>query len=142
MTADQLLNRLDGVQGRGPRWRSICPAHESRHRSRTLSIAEEADGRLLVHCHAGCSIEEVLGAVGLGFEALYPARPLGHHQRPVRKPWRASEVVAALKGELMVAFVVLAAVRAGATMNDDDRERAGVALDRIALFLSELDHAH
>jgi len=141
MTAAAILGRLEGVQGRSPQWRAICPSHPSRHRSRTLAVAEKSDGRVLVRCHAGCSIDEVLGALGLEIDALYPPRTDQHLVRPVRKPWRASEVVAALRGELMVAFVALAAVRAGTPVNDIDQERAGVAMDRIAHFLNELEHA-
>ena len=141
MTVSTILDRLAKVRPTGAgKWTACCPAHKDRTPS--LSIRELDDGRVLLHCHAGCGVAEVLGAVGLEFDSLFPARPLDHRQAPIRKPWRASEVIAALKGELMVAFVVLSAVRAGTPVNDDDRERAGVAMDRIALFLSELENAH
>lgn len=141
MTAEVLLAKLNGVLGKGPTYRAICPAHESKNRSRSLAIREADDGRVLVHCHAGCGVQEVLQAVGLEFDALYPPRTDQHFLRPVRKPWRASEVVAALKGELNLAFVLLCAVAAKTPPNDDDAERASVAIDRIAHFLNELEHA-
>ena len=47
-----------------------CPAHETNHRS--LAIAISRDGMYLIHCHAGCSAESILGAVGLSLSDLYP----------------------------------------------------------------------
>lgn len=141
MTAAALLDRLDGLQGRGPRWRAICPAHTSKHGTRSLSVLELDDGRTLVRCHAGCDVQEVLGAVGLTFEALYPPRPLEHRHGPVRKPWRASDVVAALRGELYVGAVLLMGMAAGHPPTDEDRARASVAVERIGQFLDELEHA-
>jgi len=145
MTVDVLLSRLDSVQGRGPTWRTICPAHESRHRTRSLAIREEEDGRILIHCHAGCGVEQVIAAIGLHLSDLMPKRPatIRDDQKPRnRKPWRSSEVVAALKGELHVALIILADVHAGNSISDGDRERAGVALECIAHFIAELEIAH
>ena len=143
MTADALIARLQGVQGRGPRWRAICPAHQSKHGTRSLSIFEADDGRVLIHCHAGCDVQAIVAAVGLDLGDLFPPKPIGDHYRPrIRKPWSVRDVIAALKHELMVAFVILAAVRAGTPPNDEDRERAGTAAERIAALLDELEHAY
>jgi hypothetical protein len=49
-----------------------CPAHDDRRPS--LAVREEADGTLLVCCHAGCRTEDVLEAIGLEFADLYPER--------------------------------------------------------------------
>ena len=49
-----------------------CPAHQDRHPS--LSVRELDDGTLLVFCHAGCSTEDVLEAIGLEMADLYPSR--------------------------------------------------------------------
>ncbi len=51
----------------GGTWRGLsglacCPAHEDR--SPSLSLGVGVDGRLLVHCHAGCSYEVVMDAPG------------------------------------------------------------------------------
>lgn len=40
-----------------------CPAHEDRIAS--LSFRQCDDGRLLIHCHAGCQFSDVLNALGL-----------------------------------------------------------------------------
>jgi len=58
-----LLDRLDGVRPSGQGWMARCPGHEDRHAS--LSVAFGDDERALLICHAGCTTEVVLGAVGL-----------------------------------------------------------------------------
>jgi hypothetical protein len=72
---------------------------------------------------------------------LLPSNAAGDLRQGVGKPWRVRDVIAALKGELAVAFVVLADVKAGRFVSESDRERAGEALSRIALFMRELEHA-
>ena len=52
-------------------WMARCPAHEDGNAS--LSISEGQDGRVLVHCHAGCTAEAVVKAVGLTLADLYVA---------------------------------------------------------------------
>ncbi len=83
-----VLGQLDGVRRIGMGWLALCPAHADRNPS--LSVKEAADGRLLVHCFAGCRLEAVLDAVGLSVRDLFPARepaerrPLGRAAEPER----------------------------------------------------------
>lgn len=73
-----------------------CPAHDDRNPS--LSIAAGADGRLLLHCHAGCGIRDILDALGLPPAAMFtdyqPDRPgtVTHlnHVRAWRRPQPAA----------------------------------------------------
>ncbi len=93
MTVDVLLTRLDAVRQVGPgRWLARCPAHDDRHAS--LSLRELDDGRVLVHDFAGCSVEDVLAAAGLTFDALYPEQASGHQAQAIplsiRGPARAA----------------------------------------------------
>ena len=41
----------------------VCPAHEDRTPS--LSISEGEDGKILLHCFAGCGFDEIISAAGL-----------------------------------------------------------------------------
>jgi putative DNA primase/helicase len=68
-----LLGRLEGVRPAGPNsWVARCPAHDDRNPSLSVSVKE---GRVLVHCFAGCSADAVLGAVGLTWRDLRGADP-------------------------------------------------------------------
>jgi hypothetical protein len=51
MIASELAKALDGHRV-GATWMARCPAHEDRKPS--LSISSGKDGKVLVHCHAGC----------------------------------------------------------------------------------------
>lgn len=67
---DIVLERLDEARPCGTGWRACCPAHGDTNPS--LSISEGADGRVLMHCFAGCSIEDVVYALGLEMRDLFP----------------------------------------------------------------------
>lgn len=74
MTANPeiLLSQLTGVRRINGGWSAHCPAHEDRHSS--LSVGLGDDGRILVHCHAGCRVEDVLSKLGLCLADLFPYR--------------------------------------------------------------------
>lgn len=63
MTISDFLSKLDGVKRDGESWAARCPAHEDRTPS--LSVREGRDGRVLVHCHAGCDVQAITTALGM-----------------------------------------------------------------------------
>lgn len=52
-------------------WR--CPAHDDSTAS--LSVSEGADGRVLLHCHAGCDLDVILDRLHLEPTDLFPQDP-------------------------------------------------------------------
>ncbi len=76
-----VLDRLDRVRRTGKGWSARCPAHEDRDPS--LSIAEGADGQVLLYCHAGCALEDVVRALRLELSDLFEHDGAPH--RPPRK---------------------------------------------------------
>ena len=68
MNLENLLSHLQGVTGSGSQYTAQCPAHDDRHNS--LSVTEK-DGKILLHCHAGCPYDEVVKALGLRPEDLF-----------------------------------------------------------------------
>ena len=59
MRLNDFLARLKGVKNSGGgQYAALCPAHADKEQS--LSISEK-DGKILLHCHAGCDKERVLG---------------------------------------------------------------------------------
>ncbi len=64
-----VLRRLSGVKKGGSGWQTRCPVADHGKgrgdRNQSLSVAEAEDGRVLLHCHAGCALGDILAAVGL-----------------------------------------------------------------------------
>lgn len=50
------------------RWIALCPVHGDKNPSLSIKLVED---RILVHCFAGCSAEEVTKAVGLSVKDLF-----------------------------------------------------------------------
>lgn len=139
MIADAILSRLDGVRRTGAdRWLACCPAHDDKRPS--LSIREIDGERVLVHCWAGCSVEDVIGAVGLTFEALYSQR-ITHRYKPERRPFPAADVLRAIEQEALIAAVAAATLGNGCELTDADRARLLLASERIATAVRESRHA-
>ena len=69
MSVEEFLGRLERVKRTGRGWTARCPGHEDRHAS--LSIAEGDDGRVLLKCHAGCAVDDVVSALGLTIADLF-----------------------------------------------------------------------
>ena len=62
MSAHTLISRLHKVKRTGAgRWIAACPSHPDKHPS--MGVRELDDGRVLVRCYSGCSVEEILGAL-------------------------------------------------------------------------------
>ena len=70
MILNTILPRLQRVRSTGNgSYRALCPAHADSDPSLTIS---QADGRLLLHCFAGCPTEEVVKALGVTMRDLFP----------------------------------------------------------------------
>jgi len=61
MTARVIIEALPGGRWHGSSGTACCPCHEDRNPS--LSVTDGHDGRLLIHCFAGCDGVEVLAAL-------------------------------------------------------------------------------
>lgn len=113
MSADTLLAKLEKPRntGRGT-WICRCPSHDDK--SPSMTIRECDDGRVLVHCFAGCSVDDILGAVGLDFDALFPPKPVGDRVPPMRKPFPAADVLEAVRDDaLLVQQIAVETQRVG-----------------------------
>ena len=76
---DDVIATVAGVRGDGRERNVRCPAHDDRHSS--LSVGRGDDGRVLLHCHAGCATVNVLTAAGLTMADLHERRN-GREDRP------------------------------------------------------------
>lgn len=140
MTADTLLSRLERVKCTGSgRYQARCPAHDDRGPS--LSIRELDDGRVLIHCFAGCDVQSILSATGLNFDDLYPPHKIDAAKRE-RRPFPATDILRAIAFEALVVAVAGSAILTGEPLNTFDRERLLLAVSRIqaALEAGGLNH--
>jgi len=69
--ADALRAHGSAVRNGQNRAQAQCPAHEDRNPSLSLTKVE---GSVLMHCHAGCATEDVLGALDLAPADLFDTR--------------------------------------------------------------------
>jgi hypothetical protein len=124
---ENILNRLTKVKQSGKgRWSACCPSHEDK--SPSLSVRELDDGRILMHCFGGCDVGEVLGALSLTLEDLFPERL--PHAKSERVPFNASDVLRGISFELTI-VALLASKLAASPLADADRDRLFVAISRI-----------
>lgn len=87
MTAEDFLARLNCVRPCGEGWVALCPAHDDKHASLSIGLGE--DDRLLVKCHAGCSIERILAALKLEARDLFSTATEARSSKIVaRYPYR------------------------------------------------------
>ena len=126
---ERLLSRLDRVKSFGAgKWRARCPAHGSNKNS-SLSIADR-DGRVLLHCFAGCSTEAVLAALGLTLRDLFD-RPLGEYPREHSRPWKPSDVVDLVLQEASIVSVVASDILDKRAVSSEDFSRLASAVARL-----------
>ena len=129
MSIETVISRLDGVKETGyGKYVARCPAHPDK--SPSLSIRECDDGRVLIHCHAQCQIEDVLDAVGLGFTDLMPERVgTEHSYKPLKSRFDARQVLAGISHEVMVVLLITEGLASQA--NEQDQARLILAAARL-----------
>ncbi|WP_370600484.1 virulence-associated protein E [Pseudomonas nitroreducens] len=119
---DLMLPRLDKVKPAGQgKWKACCPAHDDRDPS--LSIRTADDGKVLLHCWAGCTAYEIAAAVGLQLRDLFP----GEHQ-PRKGPSRA-----AVGHERAVYLIGISIQERGSRLNSKDQARFDLAKQRLGV---------
>jgi hypothetical protein len=90
VSVEEVLSRLQSVRRTGEgRWAARCPAHGDKGPS--LSVRAGDDGRVLLHDFGGCSFPEIVEALGLRPEQLFPPSNTPWHPTwPRRDPDRAA----------------------------------------------------
>jgi len=68
-----VLGRLQDIARSGDGWMAKCPAHHDEKPS--LSIGYGSDGRALLKCHAGCSVDSILEKLGMEKRDLFAREP-------------------------------------------------------------------
>lgn len=82
MTAEELAARFAGARKTTGGYLVRCPAHDDH--SPSLSICEGRDGRVLLHCFAGCTFAQIVAALHLDPAELFATRQRGGHRHARR----------------------------------------------------------
>ena len=149
---EAILSRLERVKETGPNtWVASCPTstHGQGDRSRGLSIREGDDGRVLIHCHAGCGVDEIVNAIGLELHDLFPQREITypHHAprgsligrpRIRRIPW--PDLWEALEVDLTACSLAFSRLAAGQQFTTEDALSISAMAGRVAAKISEVRH--
>jgi hypothetical protein len=93
-----------------------------------LAVRQTSDGRVLVHCFAGCEVRSVLQAVGLDLQDLFPPDGAEHSRRG---GFIASDLLRIIEFEALVVQTVASDMGVGKTITEADRKRLGLAVERI-----------
>lgn len=127
MDVNDLVGRLEKAKRISrDSWLACCPAH--RDRTPSLTVRALDDGRILVHCFAGCGAADVMASIGLETADLFP-EPLAQHLPAVRQPFSAADALRALRREAAVCAISSADLAEGKPV---DRARLYLASERIA----------
>ena len=96
-----------------------------------MTIREVEDGRILIHCFAGCGVDAILGALGLTVEALFPERLPDDHYRPVRMPASPADILACVATDSMFVAVCAIDIARGDTITEADKNAVLSAAARL-----------
>lgn len=133
---DALLSRLERVKRTGSNtWVASCPTRDDKRPS--MTIRELDDGRVLIHDFGGDSPAEILAAIGLTFDALFPPRNAdpAHVGKPERKPFPAADILRAIGFEALVVGCAASTMATGKSLAAIDHDRLLVAVGRIQAAL-------
>lgn len=75
---DRILPGLQKVKRTSKGYIALCPAHADQRAS--LSIQETGEGTVLLKCFAGCTVQEIVSALGLTMKDLFVQKQIPHYR--------------------------------------------------------------
>lgn len=129
MRIETLLGHLTKVKGGRGRWTACCPAHEDR--SPSLAITETDDGRILLKCFGGCSVNEIVRSIGFDLSDLFPDTHDTHHKPKVKNAFYATDLLKLIEFESTIVIIAANDLANGKQLSDNDRSRLKQAHERI-----------
>ena|SRR5688572_24937583 len=129
MNVDKLLASLRKVRPTANgEWVACCPAHEDKTPS--LAIKDNGDGRILIHCFAGCPVENVVSSVGLNLSDLMPENQPMHHALR-RVPFNSRTVLEAIAFSATMVAIAASDMSAGKPVSVADKDALWDVSNRI-----------
>lgn len=112
----------------------LCPAHDDRSASLSIKICE--DGRVLIHCFAGCDIQDILGAVGLTLDDIIPQRI--ELLKPPGKAFNPYAVLKSLKDDALFLYLCATHIESQQELSESDKQKL---LDTIGKLKEAYEYA-
>ena len=97
----------------------LCPAHDDRSASLSIKICD--DGRVLIHCFAGCDIQNILSSVGLTLDDIIPQRI--DLLKPSGKAFNPFAILKTMKDEALFVYMCAREVEEGRTLQSSDKDK-------------------
>jgi hypothetical protein len=82
-----------------------------------------------LHCFAGCSAIDVVGAIGVDIGDLFPEQV--HHKAPVKKKFYATDILEAIKYESQIVLLAAFELKKNKPLDETDLQRLQLAYERI-----------
>jgi hypothetical protein len=124
---ENLLSRLTKVKGRNGAYTACCPAHEDK--SPSLAIREQ-DGKIILHCFAGCAVGNIVGAVGMDMTDLFPPNEPKYTPQPRVKLF-ATDLLRVIALEAQIVAIASYDMGRGKALAEVDLKRLQLASQRI-----------
>lgn len=131
---EKVLGMLAKVKGRNGSWTACCPAHNDKGPS--LAIRELDDGRVLLHCFAGCETLSVVQALGMDMTDLFPPDNKRREypvegSKSVKPAFYASDLMRIIAFETLVVTICAYDMSQGKKISPADRARLIISQQRI-----------
>lgn len=129
---DALLSRLEKVRKAGDGFVACCPAHQDK--SPSMSVTER-NGRVLIHCFAGCEPQDIIEAVGLKWTDLF-SDPMDSSKQAMSnytqwKMEKGAKDFDPLERDKAVLIYAQAVWKAGRDLGIEDAARVQLAIERL-----------
>ena len=134
---DRVLAYLPDAKPSGrDRWRTWCRACGGN--TSALSVGVGDGDSVLLKCWKGCTVEEVIGAIGLEMHDLFPPKFTASAPMRRRRLLTAGQALELLNDEAQLIALAGSNIGHGIELTDADRDRVLQAAGRIAFLRDEV----
>ncbi len=131
MNIEQLITRLEKLRRTGEgKWLACCPAHQDK--SPSLAIKQTEDGKILIHCFAGCEVDAIVSSVGLTLADLMPDTDNPEYKKGSKPPkFNKYELFDRLAYESIILCLAIRQLINNKPLSSDDKQRVLKAEETI-----------
>jgi hypothetical protein len=133
---EKLISCLNKSKKTGEnKWLACCPAHDDRNPSLAIKYV---DNKILLHCFAGCGIEEIVNAIGLEMADLMPDKPTRNSKHSAPPKFNKYELFDKVISECSILCVAIRHYKKGVILSSDDLARVQQAEQTIDDIIKEV----